>query len=52
MRFKEGIDAELLIDLHHLLDGYGAADGWRASGARRTRVPGWLGEDPEADYLV
>ena len=44
---------ELLIDFITSLDGYGAADGWPGFwGLEGPEYLGWLGEDPEADYLV
>ena len=44
---------ELLIDFITSLDGYGAADGWPGWwGLEGPEYLAWLGEQPEADYLV
>ena len=44
---------ELLIDFITSLDGYGAADGWPGWwGLEGPEYLGWLGEQPEADYMV
>jgi dihydrofolate reductase len=45
--------AELLVDFITSLDGYGAADGWPGWwGLEGPEYLAWLGEQPEADYLV
>ena len=45
--------SELLIDFITSLDGYGAADGWPGWwGLEGPEYLGWLGEQPEADYMV
>ena len=44
---------ELLIDFITSLDGYGAAEGWPGWwGLEGPEYFAWLGEQPEADYLV
>ena len=44
---------ELLIDFITSLDGYGAADGWPGWwGLEGPEYLAWLGEQPEADYMV
>ena len=44
---------ELLIDFITSLDGYGAADGWPGWwGLEGPEYLAWLGEQPEADYVV
>src|SRR6266516_7865039 len=44
---------EVLIDFITSLDGYGAADGWPGWwGLEGPEYLGWLGEQPEADYMV
>ena len=44
---------ELLIDFITSLDGYGAADGWPGFwGLEGPEYLAWLGEQPEADYMV
>jgi dihydrofolate reductase len=44
---------ELLVDFITSLDGYGAADGWPGWwGLEGPEYLAWLGEQPEADYLV
>src|SRR5437879_2258263 len=44
---------ELLIDFITSLDGYGAADGWPGWwGLQGPEYLAWLGEQPEADYMV
>jgi dihydrofolate reductase len=44
---------ELLIDFITSLDGYGAADGWPGWwGLEGPEYLTWLGEQPEADYMV
>ena len=44
---------ELLIDFITSLDGYAAAEGWPGWwGLEGPEYLGWLGEQPEADYLV
>jgi hypothetical protein len=44
---------ELLIDFITSLDGYGAADGWPGFwGLEGPEYLGWLGEQPEGDYMV
>src|SRR6266705_1781917 len=44
---------ELLVDFITSLDGYGAADGWPGWwGLEGPEYLGWLGEQPEADYMV
>ena len=45
--------SELLIDFITSLDGYGAADGWPGWwGLEGPEYLAWLGEQPEADYMV
>ncbi|HTT89429.1 MAG TPA: dihydrofolate reductase family protein [Acidimicrobiales bacterium] len=44
---------ELLIDFITSLDGYAAADGWPGWwGLQGPEYLAWLGQQPEADYLV
>jgi len=44
---------ELLVDFITSLEGYGAADGWPGWwGLEGPEYLGWLGEQPEADWLV
>ncbi len=44
---------ELLIDFITSLDGYGAADGWPGWwGLVGPEYLAWLGEQPEADYML
>src|SRR6266566_860803 len=44
---------ELLIDFITSLDGYGAADGWPGWwGLEGPEYLAWLGEQPEADYML
>jgi dihydrofolate reductase len=44
---------ELLIDFITSLDGYAAADGWPGWwGLEGPEYLAWLGEQPEADYVV
>ena len=44
---------ELLIDFITSLDGYGAAEGWPGWwGLEGPEYLAWLGEQPEADYMV
>ncbi|MGH7778185.1 MAG: dihydrofolate reductase family protein [Candidatus Dormibacterales bacterium] len=44
---------ELLIDFITSLDGYAAADGWPGWwGLEGPEYLAWLGEQPEADYIV
>ena len=44
---------ELLIDFITSLDGYAAADGWPGLwGLEGPEYLAWLGEQPEADYMV
>jgi dihydrofolate reductase len=44
---------ELLIDFITSLDGYGAADGWPGWwGLEGPEYLAWLGEQPEADYVL
>jgi dihydrofolate reductase len=44
---------EVLIDFITSLDGYGAAEGWPGWwGLEGPEYLAWLGEQPEADYLV
>jgi dihydrofolate reductase len=44
---------ELLIDFITSLDGYGAAEGWPGWwGLEGPEYLGWLGEQPEANYMV
>jgi dihydrofolate reductase len=50
---KETTMPELLIDFITSLDGYGAADGWPGWwGLEGPEYLAWLGEQPEADYMV
>src|SRR6266700_3835751 len=50
---KERTMPELLIDFITSLDGYGAADGWPGWwGLEGPEYLAWLGEQPEADYMV
>jgi dihydrofolate reductase len=45
--------AELLIDFITSLDGYASAEGWPGWwGMEGPEYLAWLGESPEADYLV
>jgi dihydrofolate reductase len=44
---------ELVVDFITSLDGYASADGWPGWwGLEGPEYLGWLGESPEADYLV
>lgn len=44
---------ELVIDFLTSLDGYGAAEGWPGWwGLEGPEYPGWLGDQPEADFTV
>ena len=44
---------ELLIDFITSLDGYGAAEGWPGWwGLEGPEYLAWLGEQPEADYVL
>jgi dihydrofolate reductase len=44
---------ELLIDFITSLDGYGAAEGWPGWwGLEGPEYLAWLGEQPEADYML
>ncbi len=44
---------ELLVDFITSLDGYGAADGWPGWwGLEGPEYLGWLGEQPESDYVT
>ncbi len=44
---------ELMIDFITSLDGYGAAEGWPGWWGREgPEYLAWLGEQPEADYMV
>jgi len=44
---------ELIVDFITSLDGYGAAEGWPGFwGLEGPEYLGWLGENPEGDYLV
>src|SRR5947209_2024985 len=44
---------ELLIDFITSLDGYAAADGWPGWwGLQGPEYLAWLGEQPEADYVL
>ena len=44
---------ELLIDFITSLDGYAAADGWPGWwGLEGPEYLAWLGEQPEADYMI
>jgi dihydrofolate reductase len=53
MKNKETTMPELLIDFITSLDGYGAADGWPGWwGLEGPEYLAWLGEQPEADYMV
>jgi dihydrofolate reductase len=50
---KEPTMPELLIDFITSLDGYGAAEGWPGWwGLEGPEYLGWLGAQPEADYMV
>jgi dihydrofolate reductase len=50
---KETTMPELLIDFITSLDGYGAAEGWPGWwGLEGPEYLAWLGEQPEADYMV
>src|SRR4051794_11533304 len=50
---KDTTMPELLIDFITSLDGYGAADGWPGWwGLEGPEYLAWLGEQPEADYMV
>ena len=51
---KGNDDARTAHRLHHFaLDGYGAADGWPGWwGLEGPKYLAWLGEQPEADYMV
>ena len=50
---RETTMPELLIDFITSLDGYGAADGWPGLwGLEGPEYLAWLGEQPEADYMV
>src|SRR2546430_3398508 len=51
--FQGDPSARLLIDFITSLDGYGAADGWPGFwGLEGPEYLAWLGEQPEADYMV
>jgi dihydrofolate reductase len=44
---------ELLVDFITSLDGYGAGDGWPGWwGLEGPEYLGWLGDQPEADYVI
>jgi dihydrofolate reductase len=44
---------ELLVDFITSLDGYGAAEGWPGWwGLEGPEYLAWLGEQPEADYVI
>ena len=44
---------ELLVDFITTLDGFGAADGWPGWwGLEGPEYLAWLGEQPEADYML
>src|SRR3981189_2172286 len=50
---RETTMPELLIDFITSLDGYGAADGWPGFwGLEGPEYLAWLGEQPEADYMI
>ncbi len=44
---------ELIVDFITSLDGYGAAEGWPGWwGLEGPEYLGWLGEQPERDYMI
>ena len=44
---------ELLVDFIASLDGYGAAEGWPGWwGLEGPEYLGWLGDQPEGDYMI
>jgi dihydrofolate reductase len=52
-QIKEETMPELLIDFITSLDGYGAAVGWPGLwGLQGPEYLAWLGQQPEADYVV
>ena len=44
---------ELLVDFITSLDGYASAEGWPGFwGLQGPEYLGWLGQQPEADYMI
>src|SRR6187455_2064674 len=52
-RSRRSTMRELMIDFITSLDGYASADGWPGWwGLEGPEYLAWLGEQPEADYVV